>query len=147
MGLYALSVLIVCLTYIFRVIFKEWLKDLKEAVASAETVFNSEISASATRLQITKMQMDAEQRDKAALSKAKRTGDFSKFILQDRLALVQRRAGLGTAEQSVIRLLKAFPRRNKNAWLKAFSPIREKIREAIAEAQEVERSSLTAGNG
>lgn len=146
MSLYTVSVVVVCLTYVFRVIFKEWLKDLKEAVASAETVFNSEMSASAIQLQIAKMQMDADLRDSASLKTARRTGDFSKFILQGRLAVAQRRAELGTAEQSVIRLLKAFPRRSRNASLKSFSPIREKVKEALSEAQEVERSSLTAGN-
>lgn len=146
MGLYTLSVVIVCLTYVFRVILKERLKDLKDAVASAETVFNSETSATAIKLQITKMQMDADQRDSASLKKAKRTGNFSKFILQGRLDVAQRRAELGIAEQGVIKLLKAFPRRSRNANLKSFSPIREKIKEALSEAQEVERASLTAGN-
>jgi hypothetical protein len=146
MSLYTLSVVIFCLTFVFRVILKERLKDLKEAIASAEAIFNSETSASAIKLQITKMEMDANQRDSASLKKAKRTGDFSKFILQGRLAVAQRRAELGIAEQGVIKLLKAFPRRSGNASLKSFSPIREKVKEALSGALEVERSSLMAGN-
>jgi hypothetical protein len=121
---------------------REKLKELKERIAEAETTFSTEVSTQALQTQVSKMQMDLDAaHGKAALAKAKRTDNFSHFILQDRLAVATRRAQLGSAEQSVVRLLNVLPKASREANTKNFSSIQSKAKKAIEEAIEAEKAS------
>ena len=148
MKLTIFSVALILLTYLFRVILKEWLNDLRERIGSAETLFRTELNSTVLQLQVTKLQMDIDaERGKSALLKAKRTGNFSSFIINDRLAVASRRGKLGESEQSVLRVLKALPRRSRIANMKLFEPIQGKVKEAIEEAIKAEKASLLPNSG
>ena len=43
------SIVIIVLTFLFRVVFKEWLKDLQDRITAADSLFRTELSASALR--------------------------------------------------------------------------------------------------
>lgn len=137
-----LSGVIVGLSFLVREILREKLKDLKERIADAEKTFSNETSSQALQAQLSSMQIDMQTANsKAALAKARRTENYSKFVLQDQLNVAQRRAQLRNAEESVLRLLRVLPKRTREANIQLFSPLQTKVKQAMAEAIEVEKAS------
>jgi hypothetical protein len=133
------SVVTIVLTYLFRVVFKEWLKDLQDRITAADSLFRTELSASALEAQLTAMKIDQDNAMGSALAKAKRTKDYSQFILKERMAVMKRRAELGSMEEGTMRLIKALPR---NAlFLKSFVPIQEEVKKQTGAAIEAEKAS------
>jgi hypothetical protein len=136
------SIVIIVLTFLFRVVFKEWLKDLQDRITAADSLFRTELSASALEAQLTAMKIDQDNAMGSALAKAKRTKDYSQSILKERMTVMKRRAELGSMEEGTMRLIKALPR---NAlFLKSFVPIQEKVKEQTGAAIEAENASLAS---
>src|SRR5580704_16796695 len=133
------SIVIIVLTFLFRVVFKEWLKDLQDRITAADSLFRTELSASALEAQLTAMKIDQDNAMGSALPKAKRTKDYSQFILKERMTVMKRRAELGSMEEGTMRLIKALPR---NAlFLTSFVPIQEAVKEQTGAAIEAEKAS------
>ena len=57
------------------------------------------------------MKIDQDNAMGSALAKAKRTKDYSHFILKERMTVMKRRAELGSMEEGTMRLIKALPRK------------------------------------
>lgn len=138
-----LSAAIVGASFLVREILRDKLKDLKDRIGDAEKRFSYEANNEALHAQMESMKMDAATANsKAAVANARRTENYSKFILQDRLSVTSRRAHLQGAEEGVLRLLNALPRRSREKNIQLFAPYRAKVKQAIDEALEAEKASL-----
>lgn len=137
-----LSAAIVGTSFLVREILRDKLKDLKDRIGEAENRFSDEANNEAIQAQIESMKIDAATANsKAAVVKAHRTENYSQFILQDRLSVASRRAHLKGAEEGVLRLLNALPKRSRKKNVELFASYRAKVKQAIEEALEVEKTS------
>jgi len=137
-----LSAAIVGASFLFREILRDKLKDLKDRIGEAEKRFSDEANNEGIQAQIESMKMDAATANsKAAVAKARRTENYSQFILQDRLSVASRRGHLKGMEEAVLRLLNALPKPSREKNIQLFAPYRAKVKQAIDEALETEKAS------
>ena len=140
MRLTVISFLIIFLTFVFREIFRDWLKELRDGVSSAENLFRNELGQANLTLQLTQMQTDLKaQQNKSAVLRAKRTHNFSKIINEELGAMKKRVYELGQMEQSTERLLKPLPR-GARELRKEFQKLREKVKHVTVASFETEKS-------
>ena len=144
MKLNIIAFTILVLTFVFREIFKDWLKALQDGISSAESLCHTELSLSNLQTQLAQLEIDLKAPDtKQLVRQAKRTNNFSKVIRKDVVALRKRRNELRQMEQQTARLLKPFPP-NARALRKQFLQLRRNVETVIAASLETEKS--LAGN-
>jgi hypothetical protein len=137
-----LSAAIVGASFLVREILRDKLKDLKDRIGEAEKRFSDEANNEGLHAQLESMKMDAATANsKAAVAKARRTENYSQFILQDRLSVASRRGHLKGMEEAVLRLLNALPKRSRRKSIQLFAPYQAKVKQAIDEALAAEKAS------